>query len=230
MTLLLSMATLPALFAATPPSIIGGAPTDAFGAVGALVALDESGRSMTFCSTTLFDPTWAATAAHCVEGMALIAEQGFDRTFAVFGTRIDDESGIVQFAQVSRGVAHPDYDEESFSHDIAVLELAEPITEVTPIPLSEETLDDSWVGEPITYVGWGMTLDDSPETVGVKRTVEVPLYETRSTILITYGEGINTCQGDSGGAALAEVDDGYELVGVSSFVTNVLDGEIGCTG
>jgi hypothetical protein len=89
---------------------------------------------------------------------------------------------------------------------------------VTPIPLNSDRVDSSWVETDITYVGFGIT-SDSGSGSGTKRTVDVPIYEYYSGLIITWDSegGANICSGDSGGAALRDDGGTMELVGINSF-------------
>ncbi|MFM2245774.1 MAG: hypothetical protein RL071_1848 [Pseudomonadota bacterium] len=213
----LSFGAAPAAAQEAPP-IIGGRSTSDFVPVGALVAYHERyGDLQAFCSGTLVDSTWVVTAAHCVEdGIGEFARYGYDIYFLV-GTEVYDDAGWTAYAPVIYSAAHPDYDLPY--NDAGILQLGDGgITTVGTIPMNTDRVTADWVGEDMTYVGFGIS-SDAGSGSGTKRTVDVPVYDYDSGLIITWDEagGANICSGDSGGAALMPADGGWELVGINSF-------------
>lgn len=108
--------------------------------------------------------------------------------------------------------------------DIALLRLAEPITEVEPaIP----RLDLAPVAsEPFIAVGYGVTSasrnDSGQRRVrrdGVEVVVNGPQFAARDLMVMAESEFLantGTCQGDSGGPALEEIDGKNHVFGVLS--------------
>ena len=72
-----------------------------------------------FCTGSLISDTLVLTAAHCVQG----------------GAFFDISLGDQQFSS-SEAILHPDYDQSTFSADLAVIRLPEP-AQVDPAPLPE---------------------------------------------------------------------------------------------
>ena len=72
-----------------------------------------------FCTGSLISDTLVLTAAHCVQG----------------GAFFDISLGEQQFSS-SEAILHPDYDQSTFSADLAVIRLPEP-AQVDPAPLPE---------------------------------------------------------------------------------------------
>jgi hypothetical protein len=133
------------------------------------------------------------------------------------GTNTYDDATWVAYAPVVYSAVHPDYDLPY--NDAGILQLGDGgISGVGTIPLNTDRVSSSWVGEDITYVGYGIS-SDSGTGSGTKRTVDVPIYDYDSGIIITWDPagGANICSGDSGGAALRPVGSGWELVGINSF-------------
>ena len=85
----------------------------------------------------------------------------------------------------------------------------------------------SW--DDIRFVGYGITSENSPNSSGTRRTVEVALnnssnqawpYTTDNMFLYTWDPAgqRNICSGDSGGAAFRQLSNGtVQLAGVNSF-------------
>ena len=159
-------------------------------------------RRFSFCSGTLVQDKWVVTAAHCVE-----AVQDYDRYLTIYfvlGESIYSNEGIVEFDTVVDSAMHPDYrgSNSQLSADIGVLELENGIESADPIYLSELVPDQTWAGMELDYVGWGIT-DDGREDSGIKRTTQIPYWDSDAQFIYAYDPQTNLCSGDSGGASLA---------------------------
>ena len=187
--------------------IVGGQPESGFAAVGALT---EGGEA--FCTGTLVTTTTVVTAAHCVPGNPNPASikffVGHDATQPGSGTAL----------AVKSIHAHPQYDDENITNDIAVLRLAEPAP-VTPIAALTTPMDASWKGREATFVGYGVTKGDKDDA-GKKRSVTIALSDIQATTIRYEHASKNTCFGDSGGPALAKVGSEFKLIGVTSWGDN----------
>ena len=214
-----------------PPPIVNGERTDAFIQVGALVAYHPDYGGSPFCSGTIVDKKWAITAAHCVEALDEYAAANFDILY-VIGDNLYRESGIVQYEAIVSWARHPDYSASQLKHDIGVLEFENEFTDFDPIPIGLSSPEDDWTGVVLDYVGWGVTGDERNDS-GYKRTASIPFYDydTQFIYAIDLQGEVNLCSGDSGGAALKEMEDGgHELVGVNSFVFGYLSNQTACEG
>ncbi len=202
-----------------PPPIVNGSTTNNYEPVCAIMAADSSYWYGSFCSCTLINRYWAVTAAHCVEA-ANEDYRGYN-IYVVFGGDLYDDSWI-DYNLVSDAIEHPSYNSSTLANDIGLLELAgNGVTGVDIMPVNEDNVTNSWIGDELTYVGFGITGDNDHHSGGIKRYAEIPVYGYDSTFI--YGRDTrddqNVCSGDSGGAALEYVGSGkYELAGVNSFV------------
>ncbi len=207
----------------TPPSIPtenaiwNGTPTAEFPAVGALTA--EGGA---FCTGALIAPDVVLTAAHCVD--YLVETEGEDqRFFTGPGAPGYLDGGIT----VDGAVGHPDYD--GWSADIGLVFLAEEALEAPVFVHVDEMVEDEWVGEWVTLVGYGITGDGESDS-GEKLMTEVEVYAFDEDVFFHYTAGTNACFGDSGGPSLAEFEEGWRILGVLSAVFPHLHDDTVCIG
>lgn len=212
-----------------PPPIVNGSVTLDFVQVGAIMAYSDQYGGMSFCSGTLIDEMWVATAAHCLEAVEEYAGYGMDIYF-MLGHNLYSEEGVEYYDTVSDWIIHPEYSGSTgyISSDIGLMELSTGISEVEPMPLSQEAPSDLWIGEYLDYVGWGVTRDEGQDS-GKKRTTSIPYNAMDDMFIYAYDPNTNLCSGDSGGAALRWTEEGYTLAGVNSFVFSV-QGSQPCVG
>ncbi len=101
------------------------------------------------------------TAAHC------FAAGGFFDDYAVAQIAGRDQLDAVRILRVD-----PSFDATTFENDLALLTLRE-AAPVAPLALDSRALDDSWVAQTFTVVGFGST-GGSGDDSGSKRSSTAP--------------------------------------------------------
>ncbi len=183
----------------TRQAITNGDDDDADAAV---VALLNGGKI--FCTGALITPNVIVTAAHCVDPSPP------DQVY--FGSRPNPKKGT--FINVVDTKVHPDFDEDSLSNDIALV-VIETKAPATPLNVFTKDFDKSFIGRPIRLVGFGVKNGGD----------EADLRKREGTTTIaSYGDDdfrfkpgpSQTCNGDSGGPALATFGDHEAIIGLAS--------------
>ncbi|MFB7629680.1 serine protease [Streptomyces sp. NPDC056149] len=205
--------------AALETRIVGGRNADVRDAPWQVSVRTHGGH---VCGGSLIRADAVVTAAHCASGMPA------DSLSVRAGSSVRDTGG--QVARVARVLRHPKFDAATIDYDVAVLELASPLTlgnEVRAIPLATEGKEPA-EGTPATVTGWGATRDGGalPEHL---RRVDVPKLSdayckgaygpsaiTPRMTCYGYAAGRkDACQGDSGGPLVVD----GRLAGIASWGT-----------
>lgn len=182
--------------------IVGGSATSDYAEVGALTQFGQA-----FCTATVIAPRVAVTAAHCLDGVSARSIR------FVLGPRAARPSAQIAVAQVAM---HPSYDPFQIVHDIGVVVLASDAP-VTPAAWGT-TMDRTWVGRNVTFVGYGATNGFTGSGGGTKRAVTIPISQMGGSQFAYQDRTKNTCFGDSGGPAFFVDARGVRsVVGVTSF-------------
>ncbi len=159
------------------------------------------------CTGTLVHPQLVVFAAHC---MFFAGGQGPD--FAGFGESADSPARQVPIDQCTM---YPGWTPGGRGDDVAFCTLAEPVNDVPIVPIlmgcETEILAS---GQPVTLVGFGVTESD---VFGVKHAVQTTINSVLGAEVNLGGGGTSSCNGDSGGPAYVQLEDGsWRVFGVTS--------------
>ncbi len=213
--------------------IFNGSPPDA-PEHEAVVSLHQIERGSVyvspFCSGTLISPDVIVTAAHClteVKGKRIKVTAPTE--VAVYVGSNPSADILDHLYLVAELEVHSGYDPRTNVADIALIRLANPISEpVTPVPHlpSELGLTDADIGSTINFAGFGR---DELGNSGVLLQVDLPLGGLGCTVegcpdggdsatMMSYAQvEAGPCFGDSGGPAFFHRDGAPYVAGVTSY-------------
>jgi hypothetical protein len=179
--------------------------------VGAMIVQEPDGVKYLYCTGTLIAPDVFLTAAHCTAAAAAYGADPHD-AYVTFDPVYDEN------ATLHRGTYHlnPDYGHDMHDlHDIAVIVLDEPITDITPATLPTASLLDEMKSakelkdQRFITVGYGTLRDEKtggPHALGgygeryfaEQAFLALKPYWLQISMNPSTNSG-GTCYGDSGG-------------------------------
>ncbi|KAM7023893.1 transmembrane protease serine 9 [Acridotheres tristis] len=208
-----------------PSKIVGG--TDASrGEIPWQVSLKEDSRH--FCGATIIGDRWLLSAAHCFNETVPEEIEAYVGTTSLNGT---DENAVK--VNVTRVIPHPLFNSMILDFDVAVLELARPLTfnkYIQPVCLPP-AVQKFPVGKKCLISGWGDLQEGNDTKPEILQKASVGIIEqntcnflynfslTDRMICAGFMEGmVDSCQGDSGGPLACEVTPGvFYLAGIVSW-------------
>ncbi|MBN1944440.1 MAG: trypsin-like serine protease [Bradymonadales bacterium] len=154
--------------------------------------------SLAFCTGTLVAPDLVVTARHCISGLS-----GGDIGFGV-GLEPTEPEGLFLSSAI-----YP-----NFQVDAAMILLAEDATagdvEITPIPINQVAIDETFIGTAVQAGGYGDTYD---ETRTGRWFATVYVYDVDDRWIVIDGRGEQgICFGDSGSGLIHTDAEGNPVV------------------
>jgi secreted trypsin-like serine protease len=210
-------------------AVIGGQPA-APGAWPFAAALIDASVGDTLagqtCGAVVVAPRAVMTAAHCVTADGSVRPRR--RALDIVAGRLRLRSAGSARVHVVSVRVHPGYDPGTLSDDLALLELARPVSGAARL----DDGADEGAGGTATALGWGSTTASADGTYPDALHQTVIDVEADSSCADAYGDGYDaasmlcagmpkgghdTCQGDSGGPLVAQEASGPVVIGFTSF-------------
>ncbi|KAL7646377.1 UNVERIFIED_CONTAM: hypothetical protein RMT77_003290 [Armadillidium vulgare] len=193
-----------------------------------------------FCGGTIINNLYVLTAAHCFKEFfkkGIMTKPTTNISIVLGGHELGKLSKFIKkkpnadIRHVQYVLNHEDFDQISFSNDISLIKLKEPIKRYTHeiVPICLPPLDQSFEDEEVIVCGWGALREKGgPSKVLRKTTVKIlsnsecgrklrHFYKNDFMICAAL-PGSDACQGDSGGPLMLRLNMyQYTQVGVVSF-------------
>lgn len=244
---LLALLVPTSMAAAADPLVIGGSdvPDGAAPWMAAVIAnpASDDWRGQ-FCGATLIDARFVLTAAHCVvftlqlfgEQFEIVLPPSFVRV--AIGRR-DLRSPTGELRRVKSVRINPRYDGGELQNDVALIELARPVT-ASPLPMADAaTVASEAPGAASTVYGYGeLVASFDPDLGSTSRFLQqapvqladpsvcsatypstvpgVDGYDP-ATMICAAGSTTTPCFGDSGGPLVGQGAGGPHVIGIVSF-------------
>lgn len=203
-----------------------------------VTSLPGTAQNLT-CGATFLGDKWVLTAAHCVDSVGA-------QFFKVNVGEYDLRDGVANAIDIRRIYSHPNYVDQEFSNDVALLELTRSV-DAPVIALADEATTVQLAVENtfVTSIGWGGRTGYAPNEgptgnfPDILQEVDIQLLTNNqcrqifadsrgipasrtgvSDVMICAAVdmgGRSACQGDSGGPLFAETNQGRLQVGITSW-------------
>ena len=235
---------LPVVPVGPGPRIVGGTavPDQRYPFQAALLiqSAGTTDRQRQFCGGSLISSTQVLTAAHCSDFFGLEPGQVrlSDLRVVVGRTVLSSSQGQRRSAQAI--AVHPRWDAITFSYDVAVITLAQPVVGIRPILVNPGIRALDRPGRFAIATGWGNILAQPAGSEGGSsfpdrmRQVSLPIVSRHTcdiamtfdgvhfldgeTMLCAGRAGRDTCQGDSSGPLFTSAVAGiYVQIGITSW-------------
>lgn len=202
-------------------AIIGGATDKGDPAVVELI--QAVGDNEFSCTATFISQNVLITAAHCAVGEDDPKNIPAGATFKINRAYADSVAKDGDFIDVpvANVHPHPDYDGEA-AHDIAIVVLDVPVTDITPVAIRRTAIDKTLVGKAVRLVGYGSSTRNDTGA-GTKRVVNTTLRALKGDLLMIGNTGKQACEGDSGGPAFMTIDGVETLIGTDDVAATSQD-------
>jgi uncharacterized protein (TIGR03382 family) len=194
-------------------TIIGGTQTTT-AEFSTVVGLLQGGNNW-FCTGVLVHKDWVLTTASCFEGTAATQVRLDDSNLNDGGGRSINVAAIHKHPQFS-------ISSTTWNHDVALLNLAESVTDRTPTPLRRTALA---LGSQVTQVGYGVS-SNSGNGGGVLRSLSTTTLDcarandagiTNANLLcFDADDGDGSCYGDGGAPAFIGTGANRAVAGLAS--------------
>ncbi|MFE6056293.1 trypsin-like serine protease, partial [Kitasatospora sp. NPDC056446] len=197
------------LLAGTPAPAVSGdtPPTGSY----AFTAKLDIGNGQRACTGALIDPYWIITAAACfadnpTQPTTVPAGPPALKTTATIG-RTDLTTTTGQVRDIAELVPRTD-------RDLVMARLADPVTDIAPLVLSATA---PTAGENLLVTGYGRTRTEwVPDKLHSAAFTVGTIDPTGLTITAKSPTDATICKGDTGGPALRQAGDHYELAALTS--------------
>lgn len=231
---LLLPAVLPPVPAVADEMIVGGQVTPVEDHPWAVALSDRERfgdeRSGQFCGGAVLDATTVATAAHCVASEIAEDEERLLRELRVIVGRGDVTGDTGREVAVESLWVHPEHDASANTYDVALVTLAEPLSEGYAVEVAPAGDPAYQAGTTAHVYGWGDTGGTEGHATRLHRA-EVAMVGDEECAGLYPGDGeagfvagqmvcagvpeggTDSCQGDSGGPLVAR----GRLVGLVSW-------------